>query len=224
MSLGWLVFAPALAADPDPEALASPPPEPANVFDPSKERFLERERRSRGAYGVAAAVGAVGVTLEVIGGLADLPGLYRFGGTMEAVAIPTMAFTSLTSAHALDKLADAPLPVFGYTASAAAAVDLAASLAAAPDATELTQAERRQLAAVALTGRLVTLTAAVLQQRQNNRVRRRVGLRVDRSTPKRRAVVGVSPWLRDKSAGILFSLSARPGGRPTERPRWMSKR
>lgn len=195
-------------AAPPPPALVSP------TFDPRKEKYLERDRRSRGAYRVAATVGAVGITMEVIGGFSNSVELYRLGGTMEAVAIPTMAFTSLVSHYSLDKFTDTKPPIFGYVGSGAAALDLAASLAAAPDETVLTRQERRQLSVVALASRLVTLTSALLQQRQNNRVRTEVGLRVQRTQPfpvRRRPTVALSPWLGDRSAGILLSLSDAAG-------------
>ncbi|MEM6930319.1 MAG: hypothetical protein AAF602_25495 [Myxococcota bacterium] len=225
MILG-LMCASALADEPPPPA---PPPtetSQSSVFDPSKERYLERDRRARGAYRVAATVGAVGVIIELVGAAANVREVYTLGGTMEAVAIPTMAFSSLASAHALDKFTDTPFPFFAYTASGAAALDLTVSLVAAPEMTELTQQERRSLAGVALASRIVTLTAAVLQQRNNNRVRKRLGLRVERRTPPlpgrtRRPSVAFSPWLGNRSAGILLSLSD-PGGRRLEQPRWTS--
>lgn len=200
------------------------PSEPSNpVFDPKKERFLERDRRSRGAYRVASAVTATGLAIELVGAATNKRDVWIVGGAIEAVGVPSMAFSSLASAQALGKLTDTPTPAFAWTASSAAGIDLALSLAAAPNESQLTALQRRQLVYVAIVSRGVALVGSVLQQRSNNRIRRKLGLRVKGGEPPKRPSLALSPWLGGRSAGILFTLSDPPGGHAAELPRWTSK-
>lgn len=205
-------------------ASAGPPDNVAAVADPRNERFIERERRSRGAYRVASAVGAAGLAIELVGAIKPVREVYVLGGTMEAVAVPAMSVSSLTSALALRKLSDSPSAALGWVATGASAVDLLASLRAAPEDNSLTDEQRRTLARIAIGSRAVALVSAVLQQRSNNRVRRRIGLRVGLRPgdgPDGPSVT-ISPWLGSGPAGILLTLSDRRG-RPAEQPRWTSQ-
>jgi len=138
----------------------APPPPDNPVLDPANDRFVERDRRARGAYRVALAIGAVGVALEVVGGVTDNRDIYALGGTMEAVAAPSMAFSSLASAQALGRLTDRPLPAFAWTASGLAGADLVLSLTAASNTDQLTNLQRRRLVPLIVTSRVLTVLGA----------------------------------------------------------------
>ncbi|MEN0061981.1 MAG: hypothetical protein AAGA48_07490 [Myxococcota bacterium] len=224
MTFSWILWSSVAVSQP---VEPVPEPDPSPLFIPANERFLERDRRSRRAYQVAATVAATGVAFQILGIAIDSPPLVDVAGRLEAVGAPVMVFTSLRSANALDRMVDTPFPGFAYAGMATWAVDLAASIPATSDPLlgPLTRAERRRYAWVAVGGRVATLVLAGFQQRSNNRVRRRLGLRVRGPSPRRRArTVAFSPWLEGRTGGILLQLSDGIGGRgrPVEQVPWTS--
>lgn len=197
------------------DTLPTEVPEPAVIaqplrFDPDIDRYIGRERRARGIYGGGVLLGLIGGAIELVGvGVQNDP-LQNVGGAMEATAAPIMAVSSLRSASALGKFAEVKAPVFGYIAVTSTSLDLVLTLSAQNE--NLTLQQRRLAGYTAIGLRVVTFTTAVIQQERNNRVRRRLGLRVGGLDRPRRPRVAIAPWLADRGGGILLSLSDGRGG------------
>jgi len=203
LGTSWLATL-ALAQDPPPP---EPPADPVVEVRSPLDRFIEIDRRQRRVYRLGVAAATIGVTTEVIGGLAGSEPVYKVGGALEASGAPIMTYAALRSGLSLHQLDAGPLPWFGFLGSVGIVIDLGASGAA--NLPGLPDRARQRLALAAIGARLGTYTTAILQQTVNRSGRKRLGLRA-RSAPRpRRLRVALAPDVTVDRIGLTVQLAER---------------
>ncbi|MEO0601189.1 MAG: hypothetical protein AAF211_07120 [Myxococcota bacterium] len=187
----------------DQPALADRPrPEPA---PPKPERdWVQYDRNGKGTYSLGVAMASIGLTLQVVGTLADSPVLVRPGVPLELVGGPLMAGGALRSRRGLAKLGDGPSGAAGGTAWVLWAGGLGLTTARVIDDTN-----SRTLGFAASVCRLGTLFASMAQQGANRRARRRLGIASATSGRTGGYRVALSPWRAGPTQGLSLTLTER---------------
>lgn len=154
---------------------------PAPVLD---DRWITTDRQARSVFGAGVAVGGTGLALSVVGLVGGSPALSSAGDLGTFAGAPIMLGASLVSAHALQKLGGSPERTWGYAGLGMFGVDAGLSVAFVsvggrdPDLAG-------NLALGILLFRVCAYTGAVLQQVDNNSVRRELHLKAERSSRRR---------------------------------------
>ncbi|MEO0604806.1 MAG: hypothetical protein AAF211_25465 [Myxococcota bacterium] len=191
----WLGFGVVQAQDP------SPPRER------SRDHWITVDRRSRSIYKVGIAVGATGLGLDLLGLVTGSEALVAAGGVGELAGAPIMTAASLRSARALQELGGTPERAWGYAGWGLVGADVGFRIASAAT-TNSDPETSANLALLAVLAEIGAYTSAVLQQFDNNSLRKDLGLRAT-GQPHRRRFRAVFAPMGGRAAGMTVVLVRR---------------
>lgn len=166
-----------------PAAGQTAPPAPSAASDPSLARWVTIDRRARNIYRAGAAVGLTGLALGLTsiptgsGALATIGDIGTFSGG------PIMLAATFRSAQALRSLGGRPRMTWGYIGWSTFAADIVFRVGA-NIANQQNADTALGLILLAFLAEIGTYTAAVVQQYENNDVRKVLQLRA--GVPPRR--------------------------------------